>query len=1092
MLDQVRNQPYVTIVGVPGSGKTATARHIALTLEKEGYEILPIKDKNKLEDYCDPRIPQVFFLDDVLGVFGLDMTEFNTLRKYEDNIMNPVMPNTKIIMTSREVVYKNEKLSDSFILKKGSVIFLNSTENALNDQDKIGLLALYQLDTELLTPDNLASSSNMFPYLCKLFSKERKFKSYGPNFFSNPVHCILQEIDKIQKRNKLHYASLVLLMADANLSDKTLLSENQKNSSRKIKCDFLRKCKLPENTDNFKFHQSLSEMEGTYTKKNGNTFLFIHDTMLEIITYHFGRQFPELVLQYMCSDYIANYIKVNTTNTKKRKRETEDEESNIIAENKTGFELIINLQETYYPLLADRLYRDIAVGELFNVFGFGTLRHPSVTEAFIAVLKRKTYDEIYDTFLLNWIDDLGFKKTKCIFEWYTSIDVDGLLKDLIIREDYEESFDSSIRPISWVIYYGHHTILQYIINQILKEEENVDDLFIECTYRQYAYLMQTLTDTDIEFKDDSTLSMSSESANTLERHMEKNKKDSDTACDTDSESDSEDFDTGAEPIFVEQWRLFCLSCYSGDIKTVQILLKHINKDDVLNNKVAPKNRGYDTLNPLTIACNFGYHNIVVELLKHGADVNLCSDLITPLTAASGFGHLETVRELLKAGANVNDSSCLYTPLENACKNGHLSVVETLITAGAGFVERSMIAACENGHLSVVKELIRKEVGVNLEVNADTPLLVACSNGHFDVVNELIKAGADIRFKSEHKQLLIAACDGGNISVIELLISAGSVLDLEALSPENKNQRPLALALYVRHLKLIQNMIEIRTCSGHNNEYETPLTSDKETADSMKGGKSTQLVLACYQGHLNVVKKLIKDGADVNLENGLISPLLAACYESNLSIIKELIKAGADVNRRYGDVTALTAACFFGNTNVVQELIKVGVNVDLKYKDETPLIVACTMGRETVVKELIKAGADVNMSNEDQTPLIAAITSSSFSVISKLIQSEADVNLRVGNKTPLTVACFLQSEITAEDLIEAGACVNQSNGNQTPLIIACNEGDIELVKVLLKAGACVNLRDGDQTPLDAAYTQENRKILKQLLTAGNRCQSEHHK
>lgn len=321
MLDQVRNQPYVTIVGVPGSGKTATARHIALTLEREGYEILPIKDKNKLEDYCDPRNPQVFFLDDVLGVFGLDMTEFNTLRKYEDNIMNPVMPNTKIIMTSREVVYKNEKLSDSFILKKEKVIFLNSTENALNDHDKIGLLALYQIDTELLTPDNLASSSNMFPYLCKLFSKEREFKSYGSIFFSNPVHCILQELDKIQKRNKIHYASLVLMMVDANLSDKTLLSGNQKSSLKEIKYDFLRKCKLPENTDSFKFQKSLSEMEGTYTNKNGNTFLFIHDTMLEIIAYHFGRQFPELVLQYMCSDYIANYIKVNPTNTKKRKRE---------------------------------------------------------------------------------------------------------------------------------------------------------------------------------------------------------------------------------------------------------------------------------------------------------------------------------------------------------------------------------------------------------------------------------------------------------------------------------------------------------------------------------------------------------------------------------------------------------------------------------------------------------------------------------------------------------------------------------------------------------------------------------------------------
>lgn len=38
MLVKARNQPFVTFVGVPGSGKTATARHIALILQKEGYE----------------------------------------------------------------------------------------------------------------------------------------------------------------------------------------------------------------------------------------------------------------------------------------------------------------------------------------------------------------------------------------------------------------------------------------------------------------------------------------------------------------------------------------------------------------------------------------------------------------------------------------------------------------------------------------------------------------------------------------------------------------------------------------------------------------------------------------------------------------------------------------------------------------------------------------------------------------------------------------------------------------------------------------------------------------------------------------------
>lgn len=72
MLQQVQSQPYITFVGTPGSGKTATARHIALKLQKEdGYEILPIIDIKDIVTYCDPHNPQVFVIDDFLGVFGL-------------------------------------------------------------------------------------------------------------------------------------------------------------------------------------------------------------------------------------------------------------------------------------------------------------------------------------------------------------------------------------------------------------------------------------------------------------------------------------------------------------------------------------------------------------------------------------------------------------------------------------------------------------------------------------------------------------------------------------------------------------------------------------------------------------------------------------------------------------------------------------------------------------------------------------------------------------------------------------------------------------------------------------------------------------
>lgn len=57
MLDKVKKQSYVTFVGIPGSGKSATARHIALQLQEEGYEILPIREIRDIETYCDPRNP---------------------------------------------------------------------------------------------------------------------------------------------------------------------------------------------------------------------------------------------------------------------------------------------------------------------------------------------------------------------------------------------------------------------------------------------------------------------------------------------------------------------------------------------------------------------------------------------------------------------------------------------------------------------------------------------------------------------------------------------------------------------------------------------------------------------------------------------------------------------------------------------------------------------------------------------------------------------------------------------------------------------------------------------------------------------------
>lgn len=115
MFNKVVNQSYMTFVGVPGSGKSVTARHIALKLQEEGYDILPIEDISDIENQCNPDIPQVCVIDDVVGVLGLDISKFNKLCKYESSIKKPEMKETKVLMTCREVVYRNEYITSIFL-----------------------------------------------------------------------------------------------------------------------------------------------------------------------------------------------------------------------------------------------------------------------------------------------------------------------------------------------------------------------------------------------------------------------------------------------------------------------------------------------------------------------------------------------------------------------------------------------------------------------------------------------------------------------------------------------------------------------------------------------------------------------------------------------------------------------------------------------------------------------------------------------------------------------------------------------------------------------------------------------------------------
>lgn len=1164
MLKQVNQQSHVIFVGVPGSGKTVTVRHIALLLQRKGYDILPIKDIRCIETYCDPKNPQVFVLDDALGIFGVNRTEFDTLKKYEDRIREPIMTSTKFLFTCREVVYKNETLFTSFLSKKENLVYLQSAENALDNEDKYKLLAKYKLKTDILNSEQLAASSNMFPLICKLFSKEKVYEEYGPTLFISPVPCILKDLDKMKIENRHHYAALILMAANDNtLSEEILDNGNtnaDENSFHEMKNNFLKKCKVQSNTDTFQFIDALLEMEGTYTKRCCNEFKFIHDSIFEIIAYHFGSKFQELIIQYMSSDYIANKIKIESDNVDGKENESIKSEnttyvdnvySKTITKSENAPDLCIHLQESQYPVFVKRLFLDIEKGELYNVFGNEALKHPSVIRSFIKEMQEKSFTEMKLIFL---------SKTKVIskiLEYLYAPKHDDKEKDflkthsnkLLIKEDPTLEWFMIVnedrcraRVIEWVIYYGHHHILNYIVGQCL-ENGQINDLFqhpYTDKVRKLLFEKQQGAYTDME----GDIGSKSDIENKLDEAR-------DLKMSSSSEMPSEiELKINRVLVAEQQWRLLCLGCLSGDLNTVRILLSHINQENIQD-----REQNFD---PLVIGCKYGYENIVMELLKRNLDVNICSFHETPLTAASSEGHLQIVKALLNTGANVNLNNGDKTPLSAACEGGHLNVVEELILDGADanlnkrnekllklaqgninfevvtkykmmvrahhFIHEHyktpLTAASEMGHVSIVELLINAGANVNLNDGYETPLTAACGNGHLNVVEELIKAGSNANLSDGDKTPLTSACGQGKFSVVKELVKYGS--DVNQSDRENT---PLTAACKGGHANVVEELIKANAdvnLSGSNFEllksinvwestddvnncfeyskagillrdiYKTPLiaacaggyTCIVETlieagADvNLSDGYATPLEIATVGGHLDVVKILMKHREDTNLKQEIDSALVSACYLGNYKIVIELLKAGADVNHHKGYATPLKAVCLNGHMDIILELIKNGADINLVDENDTPLIAACRGRHSNAIFELLNRGADVNLGTKHDTPLTTACKSGNLIVVKKLLESGADFNIITGPKE-----MHVRNSTKEKPMKKAGARFKHSKLKIESLTFLYGTVHVNTAAANIKAGTDVSLQDVNKTALTSACAGGHINVVFELIKAG---------
>ncbi|XP_036904574.1 kinase D-interacting substrate of 220 kDa isoform X3 [Sturnira hondurensis] len=251
---------------------------------------------------------------------------------------------------------------------------------------------------------------------------------------------------------------------------------------------------------------------------------------------------------------------------------------------------------------------------------------------------------------------------------------------------------------------------------------------------------------------------------------------------------------------------------------------------------------------------------------------------------------------------------------------------------------------------------------------------------------------------------------------------------------------------------------------------------------------TPLMIAAEQGSLEMVKELIKNGANCNLEDlDNWTALISASKEGHVHIVEELLRCGADLEHRdMGGWTALMWACYKGRTEVVELLLSHGANpsvTGLQYS-VYPIIWAAGRGHADIVHLLLRNGAKVNCSDKyGTTPLVWAARKGHLECVRHLLASGADVDQEGANSmTALIVAVKGGYTQSVKEILKRSPNVNltDKDGN-TALMIASKEGHTEIVQDLLDAGTYVNMpdRSGD-TVLIGAVRGGHVEIVRALL------------
>jgi ankyrin repeat protein len=248
-------------------------------------------------------------------------------------------------------------------------------------------------------------------------------------------------------------------------------------------------------------------------------------------------------------------------------------------------------------------------------------------------------------------------------------------------------------------------------------------------------------------------------------------------------------------------------------------------------------------------------------------------------------------------------------------------------------------------------------------------------------------------------------------------------------------------------------------------------------------ESTPLHQASDRGHVQVVRALLEDGADITAKNeDKLTPLHRASRSGQEAVVRILLEQGADAaawdkNR----MTPLHWASSRGHVEATRILL--GRSKDAAAQDKngwTSLHWAAFEGRVAIVHILLEHGVDATiMDKAGRTPLHHSSSEGHLEVTRILFERVLDATARDNNQRTILHRASIggHAKIVRFLLSHDVDATIRDKKRRIPLHYASKAGYIEVSRILLEYGGGAMVKDyRGHTPMDLAQRNEHLQVI----------------